>query len=77
MGRACVRDRIHRRILLLGWIRDAVQDSLLVCDAGDGSRVENLPGVEGDCGVEDDYHGVVVNLCRASYLACQLSVFMF
>lgn len=61
MGRACVRDQGLRRRILLGWIRDVVQDSLLVYNAGEGSKAENLPGIEGDPGVEEDCHGVVVN----------------
>jgi hypothetical protein len=37
-----------------------VQDTLLIYDAGDGSKVEDLSGIEGDHGVEGDGHGVVV-----------------
>jgi hypothetical protein len=76
MRRACFRDRCHQRRSLLGWIRDAVQDAFLIYDVGEGSKAENLLGVEDDWGVEDDGHGVIVNQRRTPYLARQLSVFM-
>jgi hypothetical protein len=41
-----------------------VQDAFPVCDAEEGSKVENLPDVEDDRGVEDDGHGFVVNQRR-------------
>jgi hypothetical protein len=37
-----------------------VQDASPICDAGDGSEVEDLSSIEGDHGVEGDCHGVVV-----------------
>jgi hypothetical protein len=42
----------------------------------DGSKAEHLPGIEGDQGVEDDSHGVIVDQRRTPYMACQLSLFM-
>lgn len=53
-----------------------MQDPLLVHDAGEGSKVEDLPGIEDDRGAEDDCHGVVVNQRHTPYLACQMSLFM-
>jgi hypothetical protein len=37
-----------------------VQVAFLICNAVDGSEVEDLFSIEGDRGVEDDGHGVVV-----------------
>jgi hypothetical protein len=53
-----------------------VQDAFLIYDVGEGSKAENLLGIEDDWGVEDDGHGVIVNQRRTPYLARQLSVFM-
>jgi hypothetical protein len=53
-----------------------VQGSLLVCDAGDGPKVEDCSGVEGDHGLEGDCHRVVVYQRRTPYLACEPSVFV-
>jgi hypothetical protein len=52
-----------------------VQDTLLICDAGDVSKVEDLSGIEGDHGVEGDSHGVIYQ-CSTPYLACELSMFV-
>jgi hypothetical protein len=52
-----------------------VHDSLLIGDKGEGSKVENLPGVEDDRNAEGDGHGVIVNGCRTPFLSRQLSVF--
>jgi hypothetical protein len=53
-----------------------VQDTFLIRDVGDGSKAKHLPDVEGDRGVKDDSHGVIVDQRRIPYLACQLSLFM-
>jgi hypothetical protein len=53
-----------------------VHDAFLICNAGEGSKVEHLPSIEGDRSVEDDSHGVIVDQCRTLYLARQMSVFM-
>jgi hypothetical protein len=53
-----------------------VQGSFLICNAGDGSEVEDLSNIEGDRGVEDDGHGVVVYQRRTPYLVRQLLVFV-
>jgi hypothetical protein len=53
-----------------------VQDAFLICNAGEGSEVEDLSIIEGDWDVEDDSHGVVVDQPRTPYLAHQLSVFV-
>jgi hypothetical protein len=53
-----------------------VQDAFLICNAREGSKAKHLPDMEGDRGVEDDSHGVVVDQRRTPYLARQLSVFM-
>jgi hypothetical protein len=36
----------------------------MIRDAEEGSKAELLPGVEGNWGVEDDSHGVVVDQHR-------------
>jgi hypothetical protein len=51
-------------------VQYAVQGAILVCDAGEGSEVENLPGCEVDDGVENDGHGAVLDQRRSPYLAC-------
>jgi hypothetical protein len=38
-----------------------MQDAFSIRDAGEGSKVENLPGVEDDRSVEDDSHVVFGN----------------
>jgi hypothetical protein len=76
VGQARFRGRRCRRRSLLERARDAVQDALSIHDAGEGPKVEHLPGVEGDQGIENDSHGVVVDQRRTPYLARQLSVFM-
>jgi hypothetical protein len=53
-----------------------VQDAFLIYNAGEGSKAEDLPSIEGDRDVEDDSHGVVVYQRRTPYLARHLSVFM-
>jgi hypothetical protein len=52
-----------------------VQDTL-ICNAGVGSIVEHLHSIEGERGVKDGSHGVVVDQRRTPYLAHQMSVFM-
>lgn len=52
-----------------------MQDPLPARDTREGSEMENLPSIEDNRGVEDVYHGVVMNRCRTPYLACQLLVF--
>jgi hypothetical protein len=66
----------HWGSFLPGWVRYAVQDASSICDAGDGSEVEDLSSIEGDHGVEGDCHGVVVYQRCTPYLARQLSVFV-
>jgi hypothetical protein len=46
-----------------------VQDTFLIFNAEHGSKVEDLSSIEGDGGVEDDGHGVVVYQRRTPYLA--------
>jgi hypothetical protein len=53
-----------------------VQDTFLICNARDGSEVEDLSSIEGDRDVEDDGHGVVVYQCRTPYQVRQLLVFV-
>jgi hypothetical protein len=73
---SCGRFWRHRRKFLPGWVHYAVQGSFLICNAGDGSEVEDLSNIEGDRGVEDDGHGVVVYQRRTPYLVRQLLVFV-
>jgi hypothetical protein len=61
---------------LPGLVCYAVQDTSPIFDARDGSKVEDLSGIEGDHGVEGDCHGVVIYQCHTPYLARQLSVFV-
>jgi hypothetical protein len=37
------------------------QDAFLICIVGEGSKAEHLPSIEGDQGVEDNSHGLVVD----------------
>ena len=53
-----------------------MQDTFLIYNAGDGSEVEDLSSIEGDRGVEDDGHEVVVYQRRSPYMAHKLSVFV-
>jgi hypothetical protein len=53
-----------------------VRDAFLVYNAGEGSKAEVLPNIEGDRDVEDDNHEVVMDQRRTLYLAHQLLVFM-
>jgi hypothetical protein len=53
-----------------------VQDTFLIYNAGEGSKAEHLPNIEGDRGVENDSHGDVVDQRHTHYLVRQLSVFM-
>jgi hypothetical protein len=76
VGRARLRNWFHQRRSSLGWIHDAVQDTFLISDVGEGSKAEHLPGVEGDRSVEDDSHGVIMDQHHTPYLARQLSMFM-
>lgn len=45
-----------------------MQDAFPVCDAEEGSKVENLPDVEDDRDAKVDGHGAVVNRRRTIYL---------
>jgi hypothetical protein len=65
----------HWRRSLPGWVRYAVQDAFLICNARDGSEAEGLSSIEGDQGVEDDGHRVVVDQHRTPFLVRQLKVF--
>jgi hypothetical protein len=69
MRQFCSRFWHHQRGFLLGRVRYAVQDTFLICNAGDGSEVEDLSSIEVEQGVEDDGHGVVVYQRCTHYLA--------
>jgi hypothetical protein len=66
----------HLRRFLPEWVRNAVQDAFLICNAGEGSKAEDLPGIEGDRDVEEDSHGVVEDQRRTPYPVHQLLVFV-
>jgi hypothetical protein len=48
----------------------------LICNAGEGSKAEDLYNIEGDWEVENDSHEVIVDQCRNPCLARQLSMFV-
>lgn len=52
-----------------------MQDSLLVCNAGDGSEAEDRSWIESDHAIEGDCNGVGVYQRCTTYLARQLSMF--
>jgi hypothetical protein len=58
---ACPHTWRHQRMSLFRRMHYAVQDAFLVCNVGEGAKVEDLPSIESDWDVEDDSHGVIMD----------------